>query len=77
MSNIDTNNRWVRVTRKAENGFVEFDFFVGDADLCVELILPAPAFKEFCENNRVQFVGDEETAVPIQMPPRGLLKVVK
>jgi phenol hydroxylase P0 protein len=77
MSNINANNRWVRVIRETENSFVEFEFFVGDMDLCVELILPLPAFKEFCENNRVRFLDDTETAASMQTSPGGSLKVVK
>ena len=40
--------RYVRVRSIRENGLIEFDFIVGDADLTVELILPAQAFEEFC-----------------------------
>lgn len=46
--------KWVRVTRRRPDGFVEFDFAIGDPDLCVDLILPAAAFDEFCAVNRVQ-----------------------
>lgn len=54
MAEVNANNRWVRIQRKTENGFIEFEFFVADKDLCVELILPAAAFKEFCSINRVR-----------------------
>lgn len=30
------------------NTFVEFTYMVGDADLSIELIMPIPAFHEFC-----------------------------
>lgn len=30
---------------------VEFDFVYGDPDLTVELVLPAPAFRDFCLQN--------------------------
>lgn len=30
---------------------VEFDFVYGDPDLTVELVLPAPAFRDFCNEN--------------------------
>lgn len=77
MPNINSDNRWVKITRTTESGFVEFEFYVGDVDLCVELILPVPAFKEFCETNRVKYV-DEQGAAPLnQAPSNGLLKVVK
>jgi len=51
---------WVRVTRQRPDGFVEFDFAMGDPDLCVDLILPQAAFDEFCAQNRVRFLDDEQ-----------------
>lgn len=50
---LDTRQRWVRVTGERGDGFVEFDFSVGEPDLCVEMILPPEAFAEFCAANRV------------------------
>ncbi len=46
----DINKRWVRVTG-THGDFVLFDFTIGDPDLTVELILPFPAFLEFCATN--------------------------
>jgi hypothetical protein len=71
----DTNKRWVNVLRKTENGFVEFEFFVSDVDLCIELILPEAAFKEFCLNNHI--VVDETIISVSKEPHGGLLKLVK
>lgn len=56
MPEVNPNKRWVRVQRTTENGFVEFEFFVADKDLYVDLVLPAAAFKEFCSNNGVRFL---------------------
>jgi len=53
MTQVNTNKRWVQVLSETANGFIEFKFFVGDVDLCVELILPRAAFKEFCDMNNV------------------------
>ena len=53
MTQVNTNKRWVQVLSETANGFIEFKFFVADADLCVELILPKTAFKEFCDMNNV------------------------
>ena len=53
MMQVNTNKRWVQVLRQTANGFIEFQFFVADADLCVELILPKAAFKEFCDMNQI------------------------
>lgn len=52
----------VRVTNSRSDGFVEFDFSYGDADLYVELILPAEAFRQFCEANEVTFMSEREAA---------------
>ena len=44
------------------SGFIEFDFAIGDPDLTVELILPEPAFEEFCATHRVRHLSAEECA---------------
>lgn len=59
---FDTQQRFVRVRRIRGDGFVEFDFAIGDPALYVELILPEPAFQEFCENNTVKLLDDEQAA---------------
>lgn len=47
---LDIAARWARVT--GVNGrFVLFDFTIADRDLTVELIMPYPAFHEFCADN--------------------------
>lgn len=51
---------WVRVRRERPDGFVEFDFAIGDPDLSVDLILPRPAFDEFCAVNRVRLIDDAQ-----------------
>ena len=50
----DTDRRYVRVTEQRADGLVAFEFAIGWPELCVELLLPAPAFAEFCAANRVQ-----------------------
>jgi phenol hydroxylase P0 protein len=52
--------RFVRV-RNVHDGFVEFDFAIGDPQLYVELILTEGAFEEFCHTNSVEHL-DEESA---------------
>lgn len=46
--------RYVKVTRVNAGGFVEFEFSIGSPDLCVDLMLPPPAFAEFCAAQQVQ-----------------------
>ena len=53
--------RFVRV-RERHDGFVEFDFSIGDPELYVELILTDQAFDEFCEANRVRLLDGDEAA---------------
>jgi phenol/toluene 2-monooxygenase (NADH) P0/A0 len=80
MNMMDTNKRWVNVTRKTENGFVEFEFFVANADLCIELILPEAAFKEFCLNNHIaveESVSSVSNTSDAKVQHGGLLKLVK
>lgn len=54
---LDINKRWVRVTG-VQGDFVLFNFTIGDPDLTVELILPFPAFLEFCATNHAQATVD-------------------
>ncbi len=59
---FDPEHRYVRLTRVREDGFVEFEFAIGDPDLAVELILPAAAYREFCRNNHAIEVTPVEAA---------------
>lgn len=48
---FDATKRYVRVCEQRPDGFVEFEFAIGDPALCVELMLPEAAFREFCRSN--------------------------
>jgi len=50
----DTTLRFVRVIEERADGLVAFEFAIGWPELAVELLLPAPAFAEFCAAHRVQ-----------------------
>lgn len=56
--NFDPKRKFVRVLELRADGFVEFEFAVGEPELCVEMILPAAAFDEFCAMNKVSFVDE-------------------
>lgn len=56
---MDIDKRYVRVTNRERPGFVEFDFAIGDPELALEMILPTPAFDEFCAANSVVLLTDE------------------
>lgn len=51
---VDTTRRFVRVIGQRPNGLIEFEFAIGWPELAVELLLPPPAFAEFCAANQVQ-----------------------
>jgi phenol/toluene 2-monooxygenase (NADH) P0/A0 len=50
----DTTRRFVRITEERADGLVAFEFSIAWPELVVELLLPAPAFAEFCARNQVQ-----------------------
>lgn len=50
---FDLTRRFVRITRVREDGFVEFEFSIGEPELAVELIMPAAAYHAFCHDNHV------------------------
>lgn len=67
---FDPNLRFVRLTKVRGDGFVEFDFAVGEPDLLVELVMPVAAFHEFCRANRViQIPPLEEATAPGTVSP--------
>lgn len=53
---IDTGRRFVRVRQLRDDGFIEFEFALGEPELFVELVLRPDAFDAFCAENRVQFL---------------------
>ncbi len=52
-STFDAARRYVRVFSRRPDGFIEFEFAIGDPQLAVELMLPESAFHEFCLANEV------------------------
>ena len=59
---FDPKQSYVRVRQIRPDGFVEFDFAIGDPELYIELILPKSGFEEFCQNNAVHFLDEWEAA---------------
>jgi phenol hydroxylase P0 protein len=51
--------KFVRVTHRRSDGLVEFDFAIGEPEVFVELLLPEPAFIEFCVSNHVVTLAAE------------------
>ncbi len=54
--------KYVRFRTLRPDGFVEFVFSIGDADLGVELILPKAAYEEFCQTHQVIQVTPAQAA---------------
>ena len=55
---FDPKRKFVRVNELRPDGFVEFDFAIGEPELFVEMSLPAAAFDDFCAANKVTFVDE-------------------
>lgn len=53
---MDTSRRFVRQRGQRANGFIEFDFAIGEPEVFVELILGPDAFAEFCTTNQVEIL---------------------
>lgn len=47
------NRRFIRIRNRRNGGMVEFDFAIGAPEIFVELIMPEPAFDQFCADNHV------------------------
>lgn len=50
---LQNYHKSVRVFGIRKEKFLEFCFTVGCEELTIELVMPYPAFKEFCETNHV------------------------
>ena len=57
---MDTTRRFVRLSGERPNGFVEFEFAIGEPEIFVEMILPREAFTEFCVANRVEMLAPRD-----------------
>ena len=58
---FDATRRYVRVCEQRLDGFVEFEFAIGDPALCVELMLKEADFHEFCLANDVIVLAEADT----------------
>lgn len=54
---FDTTRRFVRLRGERANGFIEFDFAIGEPELFLEMILDPEAFAEFCVSNQVEMLA--------------------
>ncbi|MBT9498372.1 MAG: phenol hydroxylase [Zoogloea sp.] len=61
---MDTTRRFVRLSGERPNGFVEFEFAIGEPEIFVEMILPRAAFAEFCSTNLVEMLPPRDPDAP-------------
>jgi phenol/toluene 2-monooxygenase (NADH) P0/A0 len=61
---MDTTRRFVRLSGERPNGFVEFEFAIGEPEIFVEMILPRAALAEFCATNRVEMLPPRNADAP-------------
>ena len=59
-SSLGSEQRYVRLREQRDDGFVIFDFAIGDPQLSCELILPRVAYEEFCASNHVVHLTDAQ-----------------
>ena len=53
-ASVDWTLRAIHVSEVRPDGFVGFDFIVGDPDIYVEMLLSPEAFDQFCEDQKVE-----------------------
>ena len=57
---FDVARRYVRFRALREDGYVLFDFAIGEPELAVELMLPLSAYQDFCRRNGVTYLTREQ-----------------
>jgi phenol/toluene 2-monooxygenase (NADH) P0/A0 len=57
---IDYEWRAIRIAEVRADGFVAFDFYVGDPSIYAEMVLPTAAFHEFCATQGVEPTGPDD-----------------
>ncbi len=55
---FDPTKRFVRVREVRPDGFIEFDFAIGEPEIFVEMMLRAEAFDAFCDAQQAVFMTD-------------------
>lgn len=62
-ASFDVASRYVRIVNTREDGWVEFEFAIGEPGLFVEMVMPRAQFDEFCAAQKVTpTVGTLEAA---------------
>lgn len=59
---FDIAQRYVRFKARRDDGFVEFEFSIGDPRICVELVMREPQYRAFCHTHDVVQLSASEAA---------------
>ncbi|WP_321961401.1 phenol hydroxylase subunit [Paraburkholderia sp. J7] len=59
---FDVSQRYVRFRQRRADGFVEFDFSIGDPRICVELVMREADYRAFCSRHAVEHLSGEDGA---------------
>ncbi|WP_293373325.1 phenol hydroxylase subunit [Nevskia sp.] len=59
---LGAQQRYVRLREQRPDGFVIFDFAIGDPQLSCELIMPLATYQEFCASNHVVHLNETQAA---------------
>lgn len=57
---FDVSKHYVRFRELRDDGYVLFDFAIGDPELAVELTLPLPAYQTFCRERGVIYLTRDQ-----------------
>lgn len=57
---FDVSKHYVRFRELRNDGYVLFDFAIGDPELAVELTLPLAAYQTFCRERSVTYLTREQ-----------------
>ncbi len=57
---FDVDKQYVRFRELRADGYVLFDFAIGDPALAVELTLPLAAYRSFCREHHVIYLTREQ-----------------
>jgi phenol/toluene 2-monooxygenase (NADH) P0/A0 len=60
---FDPEKRYVRLVERRPDGFVEFEFSVGEPEVYAEMILREEDFKEFCEKQKVIMIDEQSNPI--------------
>ena len=59
---FDITRRYVRFRERHANGYVEFDFSIGDPLISVELVMQEVDYEAFCAEHNVTYLSDADAA---------------